>query len=85
MRDTSIKMERHFRKLIMEKPGADRLEMGCSMFDTSKSLIRAFFKNKGLPLTGPEYRKNLFLRIYGSDFDAETREKILMHLEGCSS
>ena len=80
MKDTSAKMEKRFRDLLLKRSGEERLKMGCSMHATAKALVRASLleaKPKASPLT---LRKELFLRFYGHEFPPAQRKKILAAL-----
>ena len=72
MKDTSPRMERKFRKMLLDRSGEERLKMGCSMHAAGQALVRA---------SPVMLRQALFLRFYGHEFDLETREKILIALE----
>ena len=81
MNDTPPEVERRYRELLLQRSGADRLRMGCSMHTAAQALVRASVLEKD-PLASPAtLRRALFLRFYGQDFDAETREKVLLALE----
>ena len=76
MRDTSASIELIHRKLLMSRNGWERLRMGCDMFDTAREIVLA-----GLRLSaGEDVREAIFLRFYGDDFDARTRERILARI-----
>jgi hypothetical protein len=76
MNDTPEAVRRRYRSLLMARPAADRLRMGCDMFDAARTLVLA-----GVVATGePSPRAAIFLRTYGADFDAETRRRILIAL-----
>ena len=76
MNDTPEAVSRRYRALLMSRPAADRLRMGCDMFEAARALIRAGVAASGEQAT----RQSLFLRTYGADFDAETRDRILAGL-----
>lgn len=78
MNDTPEGVRRRYRALLMSRPAADRLRMGCDMFEAARALIRAAVGARGERAT----RQALFLRTYGADFDAETRGRILAALSG---
>ena len=81
MNDTPSEIERKYLEMLMERSGEERLKMGCSMHATTQALVRASVLEKD-PLASPAaVRQALFLRFYGHEFDAETREKILLALE----
>lgn len=76
MNDTSAKFEELMRVRIMQRSPTERLRMGCDMFDTAKSLVRA-----SLPeLSGISLQTAMFERFYGHDFDETTKTKIKEHL-----
>jgi len=80
MNDTIPEIAEKIREMIRTKSAIERLKMGCSMYDTSRSLvIRAILEiNPSISKTG--LRQELFLRFYGSDIDPVQREKIIQHL-----
>jgi len=82
MNDTPPEIERKYLEMLMERSGEERLKMGCSMHATAQALVRASVLEKD-PLASPAtLRRALFLRFYGHEFDADTRQKILLALEG---
>ena len=82
MNDTPSEIERKYLEMLMERSGEERLKMGCSMHATTQALVRASVLEKD-PLASPAaVRQALFLRFYGHEFDADTRQKILLALEG---
>jgi len=80
MRDTSPEVERKFRSLLLQRSGEERLKMGCSMHAAAQALVRASVLEKAPDASPATLRQALFLRFYGRDFDARTREKILLAL-----
>ena len=82
MNDTSPEIEQKYQEMLLQRSGEERLKMGCSMHATAQALVRASVLQKD-PLASPAaIRRELFLRFYGHEFDPETREKILLALEG---
>ena len=82
MNDTDSEIEQKFLAMLLERSGEERLKMGCSMHATAQALVKASVLEKD-PLASPAaLRQALFLRFYGHEFDAETREKILLAVEG---
>lgn len=76
MNDTSREMARKYREMLLQRSGAERLKMGCSMFATVRALVIASVLAKE-PLASPAtLRRALFLRFYGADFGAAERERI---------
>ena len=78
MKDTPQVVEDLYRALLMARPGAERLKMGCAMFDTSRALARANLKAH--LHTDVDIRVRLFVRTYGRDFDPGTVEQIVERL-----
>jgi len=71
--DTTPEMMRLHRELLMQQTGEERLRMASSMFATCKTMALASFGN----VSEKEKRVRLFLRFYGSDFDPQTRARIV--------
>lgn len=80
MNDTSPDVGRAFREMLLQRSGEERLRMGCSMHATARALVRASVLEKDPSASPATLRRALFLRFYGRDFDAETRERILLAL-----
>ena len=80
MNDTSPQMAAKMEEMFRQKTPAERLLMGCSMFDLSKRLVRSFILKEKPSLSSLEMRGELFLRFYGNDLDANRQRKILTHL-----
>ena len=84
MNDTSPDMESRYRAMIMERSGEERLKMGCSMFDTAKAVMQAGILDQNSHASPAEIRRALFMQLYGHEFDADSREKILAAIESAS-
>lgn len=80
MNDTSPAIDEKMRELIRKKTPEERLRMGCSMYDFSKSLVTHSILESSPNLTPVEIRRELFLRFYGNDFDSAKRQRILEYL-----
>lgn len=76
MTDTPAQMEQAYRDLLMRRSGAERLEMGCRMFDTARAFMRASLGDPSGTDRSGAMTAQLFLRTYGADFDPVTRERI---------
>lgn len=81
MNDTSPKMEEKMREMIRLKSPTERLQMGWSMYETSKLLVIYSIREDNPTISKSELRKEIFLRFYRDDFTLEQREKILAYLE----
>ena len=78
MNDTPEAVQNFYRTLLMRRSGSERVEMGCAMFDTARALARA---NLQMPShSDAELRVRLFVRTYGSDFDPDTAQRIVLWL-----
>lgn len=73
MNDTPEPVVVRYRELLMQRSSAERLAMACDMFDAARTLMRAALSAE--PDSRP-LRVRLFLRTYGQDFDAKTRDRI---------
>ena len=80
MTDTPPHVETLQREMLMRRSGADRLRVGAEMFETAKRLVRASLGDPNGTDTSPDMRAELFLRVYGHDYDAATRERIASKL-----
>jgi uncharacterized protein UPF0158 len=82
MNDTSPEMERKYRSALLERSGAERLKMGCSMFATARALAAASILEREPSASPARMREELFLRFYGADFSADAQERIAARLRG---
>jgi hypothetical protein len=82
MNDTPPEMERRYREMLLQRPGAERLKMGCSMFSTARALVVASILDKDPAASPARVREQVFLRFYGPDFSADARERIAARLRG---
>jgi hypothetical protein len=78
MKDTPQAVKDLYRTLLMDRPGVERLKMGCAMFDASRVLARANLKAH--LHTDTDIRVRLFVRTYGRDFDPHTIAQIVERL-----
>ena len=84
MNDTSPEMDTHYRDMLMQRSGEERLKMGCSMRETARAFVEASIREQDPQATPETVRKGLFLRFYGQEFDVESRAKILAAIESAS-
>ena len=80
MKDTTLEIESHFNRMMMEKTGQERLKMGFSMFEMARRQVVASIMNQNPDSDPRQIRKSLFLRFYGQDFSPEECEKILAQI-----
>lgn len=78
MKDTPQAVQDLYRTLLMAKPGAERLKMGCAMFDASRTLTVANLQTQSH--TNEEISVRVLIRTYGRDFDRETMARIARQL-----
>ena len=76
MNDTSPEIERKYREMLLQRSGAERLKMGCSMLATARALVVASVLEKEPSAPPAALRRALFLRFYGAEFGAEERARI---------
>ncbi len=85
MKDTPPDVERMYREMLLDRSRADRLKMGCSMFATARAFVLASARRADPTVSPAALRRALFLRVYGSDFDAVERARIAARLEAEAS
>jgi hypothetical protein len=78
--DTPPHVEKLYREMLMRRSGAERLRMAAAMFEAAKRLARASLGDPYDRDDSVDMRVKLFLRIYGPDFDAASRERIVGRL-----
>ncbi len=81
MKDTSLGMERKFRKMLLERSAGERLKMGCSMHASSQALVKDSVLRKQPNASPAVLKRTLFLRFYGNDFGPGERKRIMIVLE----
>ena len=84
MNDTSPAMASLQHRLLMEHSGAERLKMGCDMFDAARALMRAGLGDETGTDRSPALLVRLFERTYGRDFDPVTAARIIAHLRSAT-
>ena len=77
-------MARKVCEMIRLKTPTERLEMGSSMYETSKRLLIQFIRRHKPQISDVELRQEFFLKMYGNDFSPEERNKIVKHLGSLS-
>ncbi len=82
MNDTPAAVRDLQRTLLMQRSCAERLEMGCAMFDAARALMRAGLGDPSGLDRSPAMRVQMFERTYGRDFDPATAARIIAHLGG---
>ena len=80
MKDTPPTIERQFRQMLMQLPGAKRLKMGCSMHATAHALAKAYLSERHPDAHPLELKRLLFLHFYNTDFKPEERKRIALAL-----
>jgi hypothetical protein len=78
MKDTSEKMERIYNEMMMKKTAEERVKMCFSMLNTARRIVLSTIKDKR------NWRKEMFMRFYGDEFNPKQKEKILYALENFS-
>ena len=81
MKDTSRTNEQIFNRKLMEISPEERLSMACGMFSSARELVRAGITSMG-EISASELRAEIFLRLYGRDFDRAELSKILAQIKG---
>lgn len=77
MDNTSAKIEQRYREMILHRSPLERLKMASRMYDSVRKLVISGILKGGPNLDTSRLRAQLFLRMYGDDFSAAEREKII--------
>jgi hypothetical protein len=80
VRDTSPEMEERYLSMVMARSAEARLKMGDSMYATARALVIASILEHDPSASPAALRQAVFMRFYGHEFDAATRERILARL-----
>ncbi len=77
MIDTHESIQLRFQHMMMERTPIERLQMGSSMFDTVRQIVRSSILNENPQSSSQELKKEIFLRFYGQEFNGLQRKNIL--------
>ena len=80
MIDTHHDIAVRYRNMMMQKSGEQRLQMGCSMYDTAKQIARSSILAGTSDITDAELKKKIFMRFYGHEFSPTYRDKVISAL-----
>lgn len=78
MKDTSEKMEKIYNEMIMKKTPEERVKMCFSMLNTARRIVLSTIKDK------KNWRREMFIRFYGDEFNPAHTKKILRTLDNFS-
>ena len=81
MNDTHDSIKKLFHQMMMEHAPLERLEMGCSMFDFAKQIVRSSILQSNPKSSAREMKREIFLRFYKQDFQPKQHKKILSILK----
>ncbi|MEA3420392.1 MAG: hypothetical protein U9Q97_01795 [Acidobacteriota bacterium] len=77
MADTTIRIEKRYKELLLSQTPSKRLRMVSRMYDSGRKLVIAGIQNGRQQLNASQLRGQLFMRLYGSNFTAADIEKII--------
>jgi hypothetical protein len=77
MDNTQAKIEQRYRQMLLSKSSVERLKMASRMFDSGRKLVISGILRGRPRLDTSRLRAQLFLRMYGNDFTAAERERII--------
>ena len=77
MDDTLAKIEQRYQEMLLTKSPLERLKMASRMYDSGRKLVMSGILKEKQHLDTSRLRAKLFLRMYGNDFTANEREKII--------
>jgi hypothetical protein len=77
MDDTPTKIKQRYYEMLLSESPVERLRMASRMYDSVKKLAISGILKGRQHLDTSRLRGELFLRIYGNDFSAIDRERIM--------
>ena len=77
MSDATKKTELRYKEMLMSRTPLERLRMVSRMFDSSRKLVIAGIQNERPQISDAQLCGQLFLRMYGNDFTAADRKRII--------
>ena len=77
MDDTQATIEQHYKEMLLSRSPSERLKMASRMFDSGRKLVISGILKGRQHLDTSRLRAQLFLRMYGNDFTAADRERII--------
>ncbi|MBI3815460.1 MAG: hypothetical protein HY279_13475 [Nitrospinae bacterium] len=81
MKDTHPAIEELFFKMIMEKSGEERLQMGFEMDEAARRLAAASLLNENREASELDIRIAVFNRFYEIDLSPEMRQKVIKKMQ----
>lgn len=66
MNDTSPQIAAKMKEMLQKKTPAQRMIMGCSMYDFSKQLVINAILKERPGISSQDLRREVFLRFYGN-------------------
>ncbi len=78
MNDTTPEIAVKMREMFQKKTPAQRLMMGCSMYDFSKQLMVSSILRQKPGISLPALRRELFLRFYGNILKPAVLDRIAL-------
>jgi hypothetical protein len=77
MSDTPTQIQQRYKEMLMSRTPTERLRMVSRMYDSGRKLVISGIQNGRQELNASQLRGQLFLRMYGSDFTAADRKRII--------
>ncbi len=77
MSDTTTQIQQRYKEMLMSRTPTERLRMVSRMYDSGRKLVISGIQNGRQELNASQLRGQLFLRMYGSDFTAADRKRII--------
>ncbi|MCR4290087.1 MAG: hypothetical protein NUV86_07495 [Candidatus Scalindua sp.] len=77
MSDTPTQIQLRYKQMLMSLTPSERLRMVSKMYDSGRKLVISGIQNGRQQLNSAQLRGQLFLRMYGNDFTAADRKRII--------
>jgi len=76
-------MDEYFNSLFRSRSGQQKIMMGFTMFEFALKFVAASIhaKHENISADSKEFKREMFLRIYGDDFTKEQQAEILKSIK----
>jgi hypothetical protein len=85
MDDTPPEIYAKMNELYQKKTAEERFRMSFSMMRTARYFILRAILEENPNISKAGLKRELFLRLYKDDYTDEEKEKIVKHLEACTT
>ena len=83
LKNSHYSMDEYFDSLFKSRSGQQKIMMGFTMFEFALKFVAASIhkEHKNISADSKEFKREMFLRIYGDDFTKEQQAEILKSIK----